>query len=101
MPGLYPPPVETLPLEQVLTLLGLLIILSAFLFRLTTSSTAFTTSPKMRFVSFLLFYACIFDLLPPLDPPQAAREPIGVRLALSFLSMMMGWPSSILIFWPM
>ena len=45
MPVLNPPPVDTLPLEQVLTLLGLLIILSAFLFRLTTSSTAFTTSP--------------------------------------------------------
>ena len=27
---------------------------------------------------------------PPLEPPQAARDPIGVRLARSFLSMMIG-----------
>ena len=58
-------------LPEVLTLLGLLTILSAFLFLLTTSSTAFTTRP-------------------PLEPPQAARDPMGVRLARYFLSMMMG-----------
>ena len=28
--------------------------------------------------------------IPPEDPPQAASEPIGVRLALSLRSMMIG-----------
>ena len=39
--------------------------------------------------------------IPPEEPPHEASEPMGVRLALSFLSMMTGWPFSIRIFWPM
>jgi hypothetical protein len=52
-------------------------------------------------------FGCLFNVsrsqltlttIPPEDPPQAARDPIGVRLALSFRSMMIGWPFSIRIF---
>ncbi len=38
---------------------------------------------------------------PPEEPPQAARDPIGVSEARSFRSMMTGCPPSIRIFCPM
>ena len=78
--------------------------------------TIFTVLTTLLFAVVLLFLALRFlvegvaatipsstalTTIPPEDPPQEARDPIGVKLARSFRSIITGCPFSILIFCPM
>ena len=53
---------------------------------------------RFREISWEVPSSMALTTMPPDDPPQAAKDPMGVKLALSLRSMIMGWPFSMRIF---
>jgi len=61
---------------------------------ITESSTACRDHNVTFYDPFYDWVHITFTTMPPDEPPQAANEPIGVKLARSFRSIMIGCPFS-------